>query len=227
VTAPPLPEPASAALDAPVLAFDGGSPVASVAVARGGALLAVRALVEARSSGVLLALIEATLAEAGVVVTDLAGVAALRGPGSFTGARVTLATALGLRLGGVPRATAVSTLEALALAAPGSFQRPLVAVDALRGDWFLQPFEAGVGGPTPTGEPALVALEAPLPSGIDGLVGFGLAALAERWPGLAHHQPEALAGAVAIAASRGRWRWDESLLARPLYLRPPATRQPK
>ena len=215
---PPLPA------GALVLAFDGASPVASAALACDGVLLAERIRPEARSSGVLLGLIEAALAAAGAKPADLAALIALRGPGSFTGTRVTLATAAGLRRGGVPRATAVSNLEALALAAPAAFRRPLAAVDALRGVWFLQPFAAGPAGPTPLAEPALAGAGSPPPPGCDGIVGFGQEALRERWAGLALSEPAGLAGAVAVAGSRGRWIWDAELLVRPLYLRPPATR---
>ncbi len=215
---PPLPA------GALVLAFDGASPVASAAVARGGILLAERIRPEARSSGVLLGLVEAALRAAGARPADLSALVALRGPGSFTGIRVTLATAAGLRLGGVARATAVSNLEALALAAPGAFRRPLAAVDALRGEWFLQPFAAAPDGPTALAEPALAAAGTPAPPDCDGVVGFGPDALRARWTGLPVHEPAGLAGAVAVAASRGRWSWDAERLVRPHYLRPPATR---
>jgi len=215
-----LPLPAGA----PVLAIDGASPVASAAVARDGALLAERAHAEARSSGILLALIEATLRAAGVAPAGLAALVALRGPGSFTGTRVTLATAKGLVLAGVPRATAVSNLEALALAAPSAFARPLAAVDALRGEWFLQPWAAGPDGPQPLAPPELAGGASPHFQEVDGVVGFGRAALAARWPELPVHEPDGLAAAVAVAASRGRWSWNSEELTRPLYLRPPAAR---
>lgn len=213
------------AAGAPVLALDGASPVASAAIARAGTLLAEVALPAARSSGALLALIAAALRAADLAVADLGALVALRGPGSFTGTRVTLATATGLRLGGVPLATAVTNLEVLALAAPAAFRRPLAAVDALRGDWFLQAFELGPDGPEARGEPALAGPEAAPPAGVDGLVGFALAGLAGRWPELPRSEPAALAGAAALAASRGRWPWDASRLVHPLYLRPPAARR--
>ena len=49
-----------------------------------------------RSSAALLGLVDEALAAAGLGPRQLAGVIALRGPGSFTGLRVGLATALGL-----------------------------------------------------------------------------------------------------------------------------------
>ncbi len=213
--------------DAPVLAFDAASPLASAALARSGRLLAHRALPETRASGVLLALLEGVLADAGIRPAALAGVVALGGPGSFTGTRVALATALGLRLGGVPRATAISTLEVLALTAPRSILRPLAVVDALRGDWFVQPFTRGAGADLEAvSPPRLQAGAEPLPAGCDGLIGFGSDRLALAHPPLTGFEPEALAPAAALAASLGRWRWDESTLSRPHYLRPPAVRRP-
>ncbi len=211
-----------------MLAFDAASPVASAALARAGRLLACRALAEERSSGVLLGLIDAVLGEAGLRPAELAGVVALGGPGSFTGTRVALATALGLRLAGVPRATAVSSLEALALAAPGALRRPLAVVDALRGDWFVQLFHrGGAADPEAAAEPragsrqprrsrpASTASSASLPT-----------ASRRTHPALRVILPDALAPAVAVAASLGRWPWDEGALARPYYLRPPAVRRP-
>lgn len=210
-----------------MLAFDAGSPVASAAVAHSGRLLASRALPGSRSSSVLLTLLEGVLHDAGLRPGGLAGAVALGGPGSFTGTRVALATALGLRLGGVPRATAISSLEVLALAAPEHCRRPLAVVDALRGDWFVQPFVRTAGGTLrPAAEPRLLAAGEPLPDGCDALVGFGAGTLARAHAAGVGSEPEALAPAAALAASLGRWSWDESALRRPLYLRPPAVRRP-
>lgn len=206
-----------------VLAFDFASPVASVAVARAGAPLAV--LVEPRAEGgpELLALVGRALAAAGVAPAALGGVVALRGPGSFTGLRVACATALGLAAGTGAPATAVSTLEALALAAPEGAGRVLAVVDALRGDWFVQPFARG------TGFDALALAEARLaPRDEPGLLADVDLFVAP--PGAGTATPAAkprlevadLAVAVARAASLDRWAWDASLLSRPLYLRPPA-----
>ena len=224
---PPEAIAAQQAPEGPVLAFDAASPVASAALARAGRLLACRALAEERSSGVLLGLIDAVLGEAGLRPAELAGAVALGGPGSFTGTRVALATALGLRLAGVPRATAVSSLEALALAAPDNLRRPLAVIDALRGDWFVQIFHrGGAADPEAAEEPRLAAATAPLPAGVDGLVGFAADRFAAHHPALRVILPDALAPAVAVAASLGRWSWDEGALARPYYLRPPAVRRP-
>jgi tRNA threonylcarbamoyl adenosine modification protein YeaZ len=149
-----------------VLALDAGSPWVSAAVGDGGTVVAARALPQERSSTQLLTLAAEALAEAGARPTDLAGIVALAGPGSFTGLRVGLATALGLHQAlGIPART-VPTLAVMAAAAAvaaaglpvGTPAGSLViaAVDALRGEWSAQLFRAGAALPLPLGEMALL-----------------------------------------------------------------------
>lgn len=209
----------------PVLALDGVSPVASAAVARGGELLAVARRAEARSSTILLSLVAEVLRTAGVAPAELAGIAAAAGPGSFTGSRVTLSTALGVRLGTRAPAIAVSNLEALALAAGPGAGVLLAAVDALRGAWFVQRFARAEGAP-PLESPRRLEPDAPPETGLGAVVGFGLEALAaERIPGAARETPEELASAIALAAAGGRWAWEGDALLRPIYLAPPNVRR--
>ena len=210
--------------NAAVLAFDFGSPVASAAVARGGRTLAAECVPRATHEAGLLRLAEAVLARARVDRKALAGVVALCGPGSFTGLRIACATGYAIHLALGTPATAVSTLEALALAAPSGCRRPLAVVDALRGEWFWQLFERPPGGaarglaPPARGDPRREA-----PPECDLVVGFGATELC-RAAALAtpHLEPPPLADAVAEAASLGRWEWDSRRLTEPLYLRLPA-----
>ncbi len=97
--------------------MDTASPTVSVAVGRGGEALAVRSVELRRSSEALLRLVDEALEEAGAGLRDLDGILALRGPGSFTGLRVGLATAFGLHQALGTPATAVPTLEVLVSAA--------------------------------------------------------------------------------------------------------------
>jgi tRNA threonylcarbamoyl adenosine modification protein YeaZ len=142
--------------DGLVLALDAASPVVSVAVGHGGEVLAAASVPLQHSSTQLLTLVAEALKAAAAQPADLAGIVALAGPGSFTGLRVGLATALGLVQGLGVRAHAVPTLTALAAASeapPGGLV--IAAVDALRGEWSAQAFRAGPV-PEPLGEMTLV-----------------------------------------------------------------------
>jgi tRNA threonylcarbamoyl adenosine modification protein YeaZ len=209
-------------LTGPILALDAGSPLVSIAVAQGGRVLAERAVEIARSSPALLALVDEALTEVGLAPRDLAGVVALRGPGSFTGLRVGLATALGLHQALALPAAALPTLWVLAAAAPVAAERAVAAVDALRGEWFVQPFAAG-SPPRPLAEPATRRREELSDLGPGLYVGFGLAgAASELGPGTAVLEPGPLAGLAGRLATRHPLFWDAAALTAPLYLRGPA-----
>lgn len=211
-----------------LLAIDAASPRVSVAIGgsgRGGQVLAERAVEIERSAGRLIDLIGEALAEAGARPADLGGVVALRGPGSFTGLRVGLATALGLHQAlGVP-ATAISTLHVLSTLAHQADTPVAAAVDALRGEWSVQSFN-------PSSDMRLLAggeIPRLFPESAGTVVGFGVSRLADLagWPeGIRLLEAGPLAGAaVRLAAALAPDRnldWDPDLLVRPLYSRPPA-----
>jgi len=205
-----------------VLAFDFASPTASAAVARDGRLLA--ALERPRDpSGDqdLLRLVDRTLAEGGVERRELAGVVALRGPGSFTGTRIACATAIGLGRGlGIP-ATGLSTLEALAWRSAAGSGEVVAAVDALRGEWFVQRFRRDAEA-TPLEDARRITPERDDLGDADLLVGFDAGRVAGAH-GIPHLEPDHLAAEVARLASLDQWLWDADKLSHPLYLRPPAT----
>ncbi len=223
----------------PVLVLDTASPTVSVAVAAGGRLLAERREPIARSSVRLLPMIDEALAEAGVGLGGLGGLVVLAGPGSFTGLRVGMATALGLhQAAGVP-ATAVPTFDALVAWArdQGLADRPLfAAVDVLRGEWAEQVFAPASDGrpPRPAGEPERIpAADLLRRAAAAGgrIVGFGVRALnAAGEPGVpapALLEPDALAPAAARELSLRPPAWDSARLLKPLYFRPPAVTLPR
>jgi tRNA threonylcarbamoyl adenosine modification protein YeaZ len=212
----------------PLLALDTGSPTVSVALARDGAVVASRSVAQERSSKRLLEMVQEVLDEAGIKIGDLEGIAVLRGPGSFTGLRIGLATTLGLHQAlGIP-ATALPSLQALA-ASLGQSGLVIAAVDALRGDWSAQAFVDG----RPLGEMELVpGPELPrLAGGREGVVaGFGVSRLAEipGWPAsLRLLEPGPLAPAAAVLAAAPGTVWDSGLLTSAVYSRPPAITLPK
>ena len=156
------PEPRAAApISGPVLAIDTTGTLGSVALGFAGPDGALTGdVVEAFEpsnlhSRNLLPAIRRVMAQAGLETPDLALLVATRGPGSFTGLRIGLATAQGFALAARVRAAGVSSLDAAALAdaaASGSALRRLVVVDALRGELFAALYdgagpEALVRGP--------------------------------------------------------------------------------
>jgi tRNA threonylcarbamoyladenosine biosynthesis protein TsaB len=220
----------------PILALDSGSPRVSVAVGWRGEIVAERSAKVARSSTALLRLIDEALAAAGLRPADLAGVAALAGPGSFTGLRIGLATALGLAQALGIAATAVPTLAVLAAEAvdrmpgevPGSSppaSRIVAAVDVLRGEWAVQVWEDGLGGPmeiVAEGDLARLA-----PATISGW-GVGRLAALPGWPADAVlREPGPLAPAALGLLPADLSAWDAGRLTAPIYGRPPAVTKPR
>lgn len=203
-----------------ILAVDTGSPVVSAAIAKNGEVLVERQSPSGRSSQGLVHMIDALLADAGEKVGDLGGILALRGPGSFTGLRVGLATCLGLHQAlGVP-ATTLTTFETLAAVSPEMDLTILAAVESIRQSWLVQAFRADVV-PESLGEPRIVSTDDLAAENVDLVIGFGLgnismpAARAFRAPIL---EPPPLATHALILQQRKQEEWDPSGLVRPLYL---------
>jgi len=209
-----------------LLALDSSSPVTSVAVGRGATILAEAMSSERHSSEHLLALIDAALGEAGLTLRDLDGLLVLRGPGSFTGLRIGLATALALHEAtGIP-ASAVPTLDILAAASQAD--EAVAVVDALRGEWIAQPFERRQGIVTPRQAATRLAVEelerfAPSP-----LIGFGLSTIRRTLASaskLTFEEPTELATHALRWASRRPFDPDPATLTQPIYYRPPAAKR--
>jgi tRNA threonylcarbamoyladenosine biosynthesis protein TsaB len=125
-----------------VLAADTSLPILSVALVDDGALVAALAL-EGRGSRneKLLPAIDWVLAESGVPQAKIDLFAVTRGPGSFTGVRIGLATIQGLALALGRPVCAMSTHQAIAYGESGAV---VVADDAGRGELYLSRFRDGI-----------------------------------------------------------------------------------
>lgn len=126
-----------------ILAADTSLPVLSVAILRDRALIGAVAM-EGKGSRneKLLPAIDWLLAENGVDRREVDLFAVTRGPGSFTGVRIGLATIQGLALVLGRPVCAVSTHEAIALDSR-SGDRVVVIDEAGRGELYLSIFEDG------------------------------------------------------------------------------------
>jgi N6-L-threonylcarbamoyladenine synthase len=155
----------------------------------------------------LLPMVESLLAANGLTVAEVGGIVVGRGPGSFTGVRIGVATAKGLAHGlGCPL-WGVSTLDAIAWAFAGDDVTLGVVGDAMRGEVYPALFRCGGGKavrltPERVVRPERAATEWAAQEGPLVLAGNGLrkyaevfsAALGERaifadevlWPPYAH-----------------------------------------
>ncbi len=138
------------------LAFDTANEVIAIGVGRlvPGAVPAVEAVasveVEARraSNTQLLPRIDALLTDCGVGRGDIACVVCGRGPGSFTGVRIAMATAKGIASALGVGLVGVSSLDAVAWGAwrGGARGRMLVVADAMRKEVYPVRFHVADGG---------------------------------------------------------------------------------
>jgi len=128
-----------------ILSVDTSLPLMSVALVRGSALLGSIAI-EGKGSRneKLLPSIDWLLTEAGVDRREIELFAVTRGPGSFTGVRIALATTQGMALALGKPVCAMSTHEAIALGEASldhPLDRILVYDDAGRGEHYVTLFE--------------------------------------------------------------------------------------
>jgi tRNA threonylcarbamoyladenosine biosynthesis protein TsaB len=122
-----------------VLAFDTSSPAPALSLVAGGRLFEEPLPPERRASEELLPAL-APACGCGDPLQDCARLAVCSGPGSFTGARVGLATAWGLsRALGIPLEP-VPTLEAMAEASRGTGPEVTCVLDAGRGELVAERF---------------------------------------------------------------------------------------
>lgn len=147
-----------------ILALDASTEAASVALldsktpASGREIFKIAPRAHA---SILLPAVQSLLDEAGLQLTDLAGIAFARGPGAFTGLRIAAGFVQGLAAGAKLPVVGVSTLAALAGSAfekvPRA-QRIQVVQDARMGEIYTAVFERD-NMPAPTQEERVIAPE--------------------------------------------------------------------
>lgn len=177
----------------------------------------------------LLVLVDEVLAEAGLALSRLDAIAFGRGPGSFTGLRISAAVAQGLAFGADLPVVPVSSLAALAQGADAS--RVLAAVDARMQQVYWAAYERGADGLVELrGAEVVVAPTAvPLPAGA-GWVGAGsgwdryapalqarLGACVQHWQANCYPQARGVAALGAAAFNAGKAVGPEQAL--PVYIR--------
>jgi tRNA threonylcarbamoyladenosine biosynthesis protein TsaB len=132
----------------------------------------------------ILGMVDATVAEAGVTLSMLDGIAASVGPGAFTGIRISVSVAQGLAFGAGLPVIPVTTLEALALqAVRGGADQVMACLDARMGEVYWSCFSAdakrGVAARGPLAVGVAASVSAPFTGAFHG-IGRGFAA----YPGL-------------------------------------------
>ena len=190
-------------------------------------------VLEARGLGApaLLAEVEAVLAALGMSSAELEGVVVSIGPGSFTGIRVGIATALGLAIARGWRPWVCDSLIAEAAACLARQSPVAVCHDARRGEVYAALYE---GGPVPllriapfcaTPRAAASRLQAKIQQGTRAtLVGSGaplLGAESGEWILHAPIAPRELGAAVFDLVAQGVLSAVDPMRLGPLYIRNP------
>jgi tRNA threonylcarbamoyl adenosine modification protein YeaZ len=146
-----------------LLAIDTACGLASAALIKGDALLGAKHSTQiSKQAEELMPLIDSLLATHALSYAALNHMAVSIGPGSFTGVRIGLAAAQGIALARNIPLCGITTLEATALRfvrGQKPSQRFLVALNAQRGQAFVQAFDINNEWPKAAGDAALVALE--------------------------------------------------------------------
>ena len=123
-----------------LLALETSTGQCSVALWYDGALLTRSLHAPRRQAEILLPMFDEVLAEGGITRGQLDGIAFGRGPGAFTGVRLAVSVAQGLALALDRPVLPVSTLAALALAAPVAAPCVLAVLDARMGEVYAGAF---------------------------------------------------------------------------------------
>jgi tRNA threonylcarbamoyladenosine biosynthesis protein TsaB len=216
-----------------ILALDTATEACSAALLTDDGVIGIFKEVGRGHAEAILGMVDATLAEGGISLAMLDGIAASVGPGAFTGVRISVSVAQGLAFGAGLPVVGVTTLEALALQAlpvDGRVADALVCLDARMGEVYWGCFAAdrtrGIVARGPLAVGAAASVSVPFLGPFLG-IGRGFAAQPELQslpglvlpPGACRSLPDArdMARLGALKFSAGE-AMDPADLA-PLYLR--------
>lgn len=214
-----------------LLALDASTELCSVAVGGSAGFVERSEHAGQRHSERMLPMVHALLADAGVALAQLEGIAFGAGPGSFTGLRIACGVAQGLAYGVGLRVVGVSTLAAIAEAARvlGGHKRVYAALDARMHEVYVAAYEFdGVHWHERIEAAVVKPGVAPLPWGAGW---FGAGSGFDTYPELGARLGDALADCdAALAPEAGaigrlalpRFAAGEGVAARnasPLYVR--------
>jgi tRNA threonylcarbamoyladenosine biosynthesis protein TsaB len=222
------------------LALDSAGSFCSAAVAVGQTILGAERLKSVHGQAEkLLPMVDSAMRQARLSPSELNLVAVAVGPGSFTGIRVGLAAARGIRLATGAELIGVTGFEAVAARIAECFSSGfgylLVALESRREDLYVQLID---GPRNPLGPPAAV-IPLALAEGVNAAIGTapllvagdaaqrGAQVLSKR-PQTTVLEDTAPDAVGVLRAALGRWRHgrgDDAL--RPLYLRPPDVTFPR
>ena len=206
--------------------------MAGVALGDGDRIVAeTNLLLDRRLSARLIAVIGTLLDEAGIALTELDGIGVSRGPGSFTGVRIGMATVKGMALAAGLPVAAVSSLALLAAGVPYARHQVCALMDARKKEVY-----AGIFRCDPL--PVAIRPEAVIPPGrlLDEIreptlfIGDGALAyrelIASRCGNLALFAPSSSSfprGACGVALCREAFLRGEGVAPErlePVYIRP-------
>lgn len=146
-----------------ILALDTSTQACSVALSIDGEVREDFRDIPRQHTQLLLPMVQQILADAGLTLSQLDGIAFGRGPGSFTGLRICTGVVQGLALGADLPVAPISTLAALALQARDEYQADgvLAALDARMDElyWGAYRFDANPLQPLLIGEERVCTAE--------------------------------------------------------------------
>lgn len=159
-----------------ILALETATEFCSLALLIDGELVERSEFAPRRHAELLLPMCDAVLAEAGIARSQLDAIAVGQGPGAFTGVRLAVSAAQGLALGLDRPVVPVSSLAALAMAAPrNAATQVLSLIDARMGEIYAGLFRRDVDGlVSAVGDESVTTADTlALPTGELNIVGSG------------------------------------------------------